>query len=66
NIPRSLPAAELAKLAETAGLEGEVIANVAQAYQHALDTSSAADTIFIGGSTFVVADLLEHLANSNQ
>ena len=66
NIPRSLPAAELAKLAETAGLEGEVIANVAQAYRHALDTSSAADTIFVGGSTFVVADLLEHLANSNQ
>lgn len=66
NIPRSLPAAELAKLAETAGLEGEVIANVAQAYRHALGTSSAADTIFIGGSTFVVADLLEHLANKKQ
>lgn len=66
NIPRSLPAAELAQLAETTGLTGKIIANVAQAYQHALDTSSATDTIFVGGSTFVVADLLEHLANSKQ
>lgn len=66
NIPRSLPAAELAQLAETTGLNGEIIPNVAQAYKHALDSVRPSDTIFIGGSTFVVADLLEHLASSKQ
>ena len=66
NSPRSVPAAGLAQLAEATGLNGEIIPNVAQAYQHALNTSSATDTIFVGGSTFVVADLLEHLANNKQ
>ena len=43
------------------GLKGEVYPSVVEAYQNAQKKATANDLIFTGGSTFVVADLLESL-----
>lgn len=59
-IPRALSADEVKAIALAKGLKGEAYATVAEAYQKAIVSASATDTIFIGGSTFVVADLLTH------
>lgn len=56
-IPRALDANTLAEQARALGLKGEVIANVNEAIQHARAKASAEDVIFIGGSTFVVAEI---------
>jgi dihydrofolate synthase/folylpolyglutamate synthase len=56
-IPRALDAVELAAQAAAFGLQGEVIADVNSAVQHAKQKAAAHDLIFIGGSTFVVAEL---------
>lgn len=60
-IPRALSADEVKAIALAKGLKGEAYATVAEAYQKAIVSASATDTIFIGGSTFVVADLLSYL-----
>lgn len=61
NIPRALPADEVKTIAEKKGLSGEAYISVVEAYNKALSNASSDDSIFIGGSTFVVADLLSHL-----
>lgn len=55
---RALPAAELASRAAAAGLAGETVATVPEAVARAKALAAPADTIFIGGSTFVVAEVL--------
>jgi len=55
---RALPAAELAGRAAAAGLQGEPVAAVPEAVARAKALAAADDTIFIGGSTFVVAEVL--------
>lgn len=62
DIPRALPAGDLYAAAKEKGLHGETFDNVADAYNAARSAASADDTIFIGGSTFVVADLLAYLS----
>ena len=57
-IERSMPVVQLAEIATQCGLKGEQYPSVEDAYTAALATASRDDTIFIGGSTFVVADLL--------
>lgn len=57
-IPRALPAHELKTLAETFGLTGEVYTDVLSAKQAAINTATPEDLIFIGGSTFIVAEAL--------
>ncbi|MFD1003076.1 bifunctional folylpolyglutamate synthase/dihydrofolate synthase [Ohtaekwangia kribbensis] len=57
SIPRALEAGILAEKARSTGLKGEVIANVNEAIQRARAKASAEDVIFIGGSTFVVAEI---------
>ncbi len=59
-IPRALPASELAALGREAGLEGEEVSCVAEAFKKACATASPQDLILVGGSTFTVADLLEN------
>lgn len=56
-IPRAMPARQLAGLAEAKGLSGVVIADVNEAVETAMKEASIDDMIFIGGSTFVVAEL---------
>ncbi|MBG8554713.1 bifunctional folylpolyglutamate synthase/dihydrofolate synthase [Hymenobacter guriensis] len=59
SIPRALPAPELAKQAMDAGLRGGTYFTVAEAVQAARAAAQTDDVIFIGGSTFVVAEIPE-------
>ncbi|ALD20913.1 bifunctional folylpolyglutamate synthase/dihydrofolate synthase [Hymenobacter sp. DG25A] len=56
-IPRALPAAELSTLAAGVGLSGGVFGSVMQAVQAARAAAGPDDVVFIGGSTFVVAEI---------
>lgn len=60
SVHRALPAEDLAAKFHHEGFKGEVVADVHEAYRRAIELASADDMIFIGGSTFVVADLLAH------
>lgn len=57
DLPRALEAGILAQKAAEFGLIGEVIPNVNQALQFARKNAGSNDLIFIGGSTFVVAEI---------
>ncbi len=59
DIPRALPAGELAALATVAGLRGRVYGPVAAAVAAARAAAAPDDVVFIGGSTFVVAEVAE-------
>ena len=56
-IPRAEQADVLAASASALGLKGTVIADVNEAIAAARQEASAEDVIFIGGSTFVVAEI---------
>ena len=58
-IPRALPVDELMKLADEAGLSGEAFATVAGAVNAAKNNARQKDIVFVGGSTFVVAEIEE-------
>ncbi len=57
-LPRALGAEELADRAEKAGLRGEIVDTVAEALACARSRATAEDLIFVGGSTFTVAEVL--------
>ncbi|EPR65415.1 bifunctional folylpolyglutamate synthase/dihydrofolate synthase [Cyclobacterium qasimii] len=57
--PRSMPAESLQTLAAGFGLNGTVVSEVNAALADAKRRASAEDLIFIGGSTFVVAEINE-------
>lgn len=57
NIPRAMEAKALQEQALIFGLYGEVIPDVNEAIQQAKENASQDDFIFIGGSTFVVAEI---------
>ena len=61
SVNRAMPAEELTRRANAIGLQGTTYTDVASAYDTALSNASADDIIYIGGSTFVVADLLAYL-----
>ncbi|MCE7064760.1 folylpolyglutamate synthase/dihydrofolate synthase family protein [Dyadobacter sp. CY326] len=54
---RALESTELANLASTYGLKGTAFSNVNDALDAAIAESHPSDTIYVGGSTFVVADI---------
>jgi dihydrofolate synthase / folylpolyglutamate synthase len=58
NIPRALPSQELQSLALQYGLVGHSYATVQQALAAAKSNALLNDLIFIGGSTFVVAEVV--------
>lgn len=58
DIPRGLDAKELKSILNGYGLKGEAYNSVNEAYNNALDKASLNDFIFIGGSTFVVAEII--------
>ena len=58
NIPRAMNATELKLQAENFQLKGNTFTSVKQALSKAKDNANAADLIFVGGSTFVVAEVL--------
>jgi dihydrofolate synthase/folylpolyglutamate synthase len=57
SVPRALDAEALATQARAEGLQGEVIRDVNEALAQATANAGPDDMIFVGGSTFVVADL---------
>ncbi|OHX66244.1 bifunctional folylpolyglutamate synthase/dihydrofolate synthase [Flammeovirga pacifica] len=59
NVPRGLEADVLFKAAQEIGLKGESISDVNQAISKAKEQAKSTDLIFIGGSTFVVAEINE-------
>ena len=58
SIRRAMPAVELQSKAAAYGLRGNSYPTVQQALQAAKADSAATDFIFVGGSCFIVADLL--------
>ncbi len=58
NIPRGLDEKTLLQEASKFNLKGNIYSSVKKAYQVALGQANDTDLIFIGGSTFVVADVL--------
>lgn len=64
SVDRAMAADQLAAKAADAGLQGSVYPTVAEAYSAAARGAGAAGAVFVGGSTFVVADLLA-LAHRN-
>ncbi|MBM3425567.1 MAG: bifunctional folylpolyglutamate synthase/dihydrofolate synthase [Bacteroidetes bacterium] len=57
NLPRAMDAHLLASKAEEKGLKGQVIPRVSEAVEFARKNAGSDDLIFIGGSTFVVAEI---------
>jgi dihydrofolate synthase/folylpolyglutamate synthase len=57
-IPRGLQAEILKQKAESAGLRGEVYPSVKAAFETAQKNAGENDLVFIGGSTFVVAEVV--------
>ena len=58
SVPRALPVQELATAAHAFGLNGISYPDVSSAYFAAEQNATEEDMIFIGGSTFTVADFL--------
>jgi dihydrofolate synthase/folylpolyglutamate synthase len=58
NILRALSAEDLAIEAAKFGLEGEVCVSIPDAYAKAKEVAGPKDLIYVGGSTFVVAEIL--------
>jgi dihydrofolate synthase/folylpolyglutamate synthase len=56
-IPRAMDANELCKRAITIGLKGEAISDVKEAIAKAKSVAGPKDFVFVGGSTFVVAEI---------
>lgn len=59
SIPRAMPSDEVKTRAERFGLKGVAVDNVKKTIAEALESTPATGSVFIGGSTFVVADALK-------
>ncbi len=57
-IPRAMDEKELQAIAVTHGLKGQTYASVKEALQAAEKSALVSDLIFVGGSTFVVAEVV--------
>ena len=58
DIPRGMDVQNLKKTCTRFGLQGKVYGSVKDAYINSLNQSSKEDLIYVGGSTFVVAEIL--------
>ena len=58
NIPRGLDANILAEKAFELGLRGKVYDSVRDAYQSAVNAANFDDIVFVGGSNFIVAEVV--------
>jgi dihydrofolate synthase/folylpolyglutamate synthase len=58
NIPRALPIADLEKVSNNLNLNYKTFPTVAQAMLKAQSMAGSDDLIYVGGSTFVVAEIL--------
>ena len=55
-----MPADELLRLATECGLKGRAFPTLASALETAKAERASQDILFVGGSNFLVADLLEY------
>lgn len=62
---RAITEDKIQKIGEECGLHGTCYNSVEAAYNVACNEASPEDFIFIGGSSYVVADLLTYLENNN-
>ena len=58
NIPRGMDAETLKGKAVEAGLTGEAYNSVSEAYAAAVGNAAREDVIYVGGSTFTVAEII--------
>lgn len=58
NIPRGLDSSVLKEKAKQFGLNGATYNSVSEAYNSTQESAAADDFIYVGGSTFVVAEIL--------
>ena len=58
---RALASEELKRIANDNGMEGEASAMVVRAYEKALASAGKGDSVYVGGSSYVVADFLSGL-----
>ena len=58
SVKRAMPCRDFKAKAAGYGLEGDAYPTVRQAYEAALHDASQNDLVFVGGSSFIVADLL--------
>lgn len=58
SVKRALPAEEIKNIGNSHGLKGKAYPNVEEALTAAKQNANENDLIFIGGSTFIVADLI--------
>ena len=61
SIKRAMPSDELKEMASRYNLNGNCFSTVKEALERAIAESSSEDFIFVGGSCFIVADLLSTL-----
>ena len=61
---RAIPAARVGELGHEHSLHGKIFDNVGEAYKAAMHEANTDDFIFIGGSSYIVADLLAFLRNA--
>lgn len=61
SVKRAMPCLDFKAKAAGYGLEGDAYPTVRQAYEAALHDASQNDLVFVGGSSFIVADLLSFL-----
>ena len=61
SVKRAMPCRDFKAKAAVYGLEGDAYPTVRQAYEAALHDASQNDLVFVGGSSFIVADLLSFL-----
>lgn len=65
SIPRAMPAEDFAAKGIMHGLSGAIFDTVEKAIERAMEMAKEDDLIFIGGSTFIVADALVYFNKQN-
>lgn len=66
SVHRAMDEHEVNRIALSHGLEGKMFDNVPEAYEEALLCADKDDFVYVGGSSFVVADLLSYLKENRK
>lgn len=61
SVKRAMPSEEIEKIGQQLGLQGKAYPSVKTAYETALSEADKDDFIYIGGSTFIVADFMSYI-----
>lgn len=61
SVKRAMPSEEIEKIGQQLGLQGKAYPSVKMAYETALSEADKDDFIYIGGSTFIVADFMSYI-----